>query len=138
VPPAPPPPYAPAAPPALPDETLPPAEPPEPPLPPLEKELPPAPPPPAIIKYCTEYGDAAADTVKLTLEVVAATTLLTSRTLNVTLAADCVTVGVPDTNPELGLIVIPVGSVPELTEYVYGVYPPVTLLNGLKLVIATF
>jgi hypothetical protein len=25
--------------------------------------------------------------------------------------------------------------VPELTEYVYGVYPPVTLLNGLKLVI---
>jgi hypothetical protein len=32
--------------------------------------------------------------------------------------------------------VIPVGNVPELTEYVYAGNPPITLPNGLKLVIA--
>ena len=77
-------------------------------------------------------------TVKLTILVVLATTLLTSLTLKVTLAVVYVVVGVPDTSPVLGSIVIPAGSVPALTKYVYGVYPPVTLLNGLKLVIAVF
>jgi hypothetical protein len=77
-------------------------------------------------------------TVKLTILVVLAVTLLTSRTLNVTLAVVYVAVGVPLTSPVLGLIAIPAGSVPALTKYVYGVNPPVTLLNGLKLVIAEF
>jgi hypothetical protein len=70
--------------------------------------------------------------------VVLATTLLTSRTLNVTLAVVYVAVGVPLTRPVLGLIVIPAGNVPALTKYVYGVVPPVTLANALKLTIAEF
>ena len=80
----------------------------------------------------------AAFTVKETVEVVVATTLLASLTLNVTLAVVYIAVGVPDTRPVLLLIVIPAGNVPALTKYVYGVVPPVTLLNGLKLVIAEF
>jgi hypothetical protein len=80
----------------------------------------------------------AAFTVKATVLVVVAVTLLTSRTLNVTLAVVYVAVGVPLTSPVLGLIVIPVGSVPVLTKYVYGAVPPVTLANGSKLVIAEF
>jgi hypothetical protein len=49
------------------------------------------------------------------VEVVVATRLLTSLTLNVTLLADCSVVGVPDTNPVLALMFIPGGSVPALT-----------------------
>jgi hypothetical protein len=45
---------------------------------------------------------------------------------------------VPDTRPVLGLIVIPVGNVPELTKYVYGAVPNCTDEKGLKLVIAEF
>jgi hypothetical protein len=83
-------------------------------------------------------AEIGALTVKETVAVVLATTLLTSRTLNVTLAVVYVAVGVPLTRPVLGLIVIPAGNVPALTKYVYGVVPPVTLANALKLVIAKF
>jgi hypothetical protein len=82
--------------------------------------------------------NVAAVTVKLTVLVVVATSLPASRTLNVTLAAPCTTVGVPLTRPVLGLIAMPVGNVPELTKYVYGVVPNCTKLNGLKLVMAEF
>jgi hypothetical protein len=78
------------------------------------------------------------NTVKLTVLVVVATSLVASRTENTTLAAPCTTVGVPDTRPVLELILMPVGNVPELTKYVYGVVPNSTNEKGLKLVIAVF
>jgi hypothetical protein len=46
--------------------------------------------------------------------------------------------GVPDTRPVLASRVMPVGNIPELTKYVYGATPLITLANGLKLVIAVF
>jgi hypothetical protein len=82
--------------------------------------------------------NVAAVTVKLTVLVVAATSLPASRTENTTLADGYAALGVPLTRPVLGLIVMPVGRVPELTKYVYGVVPNCTKLNGLKLVMAEF
>ena len=93
---------------------------------------------PVTVVVAPAVADKATFTVKLTVLVVLAVILFASLTLNVTLDAVCVTVGVPDTNPVLELIVMPVGSVPELTKYVYGVVPFDTLLNGLKLAIAEF
>jgi hypothetical protein len=66
-----------------------------------------------VLPATAEIG--VTDTVKLTVLVVLATTLFTSRTLNTTLAVAYVTVGVPDTRPELLSIVTPVGNAPELT-----------------------
>jgi hypothetical protein len=60
-------------------------------------------------------ADNAAFTVKLTVEVVVANVLYASTTLNFTLADEYKAVGVPDTKPVLELIVMPAGSVPELT-----------------------
>jgi hypothetical protein len=55
-------------------------------------------------------------TSKLLVVVVEATTLLTSLTLNVTLAADCTVLGVPDTRPLPELRIIPIGNIPLLTK----------------------
>ena len=54
-------------------------------------------------------------TSKLLVVVVVATTLLTSLTLKVTLAAACTVLGVPLTRPLPELSVIPIGNVPLLT-----------------------
>jgi hypothetical protein len=105
------------------------------PPPPPPGAPPPAPPPPTI-KYCTVY--VVNLTVKLTVLVVVAAIPLASTTVNVTLAVEYVAFGVPLTRPVLVLSVIPEGNVPDCTLYVYGLVPPDTLLNGLKLVIATF
>jgi hypothetical protein len=77
-----------------------------------------------IAVLCTPATDVVAPavaegggtiTVKLTVTLVVANVLYASTTLNFTLADEYAVVGVPLTRPVVLLIVIPVGSVPELT-----------------------
>ena len=70
---------------------------------------------PVTVVVAPAVADNGAFTVKLTVTLVVASVLYASTTLNVTLADEYVTVGVPDTSPVLLLIVTPVGSVPLLT-----------------------
>jgi hypothetical protein len=70
---------------------------------------------PVTVVVAPAVADNGAFTVKLTVTLVVASVLYASTTLNVTLADEYIALGVPDTSPVLLLIVIPVGSLPELT-----------------------
>ena len=76
-------------------------------------------------------------TVKATVLVVIAVMLgtLASATANVTSVRGVAVMGVPLTMPVVVSRLSPAGNVPDVMLYVYGVVPPVTLVNGEKLVI---